>query len=449
MYDTIIIGAGSGGYSCAIRVAQLGGRVLIIENGEIGGCCTNRGCIPTKALLRSAKLFYDIKNAMRLGIKVENAKVDSETLFKRVDRVVSTTGKGIEQLLKSYGIDIIRGKAGINSPETVIVNNETFKTKNIVIATGSTPAHIQGIKPNGFILNSDSYFDYKKIPASVVILGGGAIGVEFANIFNFLGSKVTIVEMMDRIVPTEDIEVSEELEKVFKRYGITIYTKSQVNILDSKVEIIRDEKKFVLEPEKLLVAIGRKPVFDANELTKNGIDFNEKGIKVTDRMMTTVNNVYAIGDVTGKLMLAHVAIRQGIVAAHNIMGIDATMDYIAVPSCVYSKPEIGSIGLRSQDDASLKTGKFPFIASGKGRTDEEKEGFVKLVSKNNKVVGMHIIGGNATELVGEGSLLINNGINLEKIIGSIHPHPTFSESIIEAVEDITSHAINMLKKNFN
>lgn len=443
MYDAIIIGAGSGGYSCAVRAAQQGGKVLVVEKDKIGGCCTHRGCIPTKALLKTAKLFHDIKNAARLGIKLENPQIDKEAVFKRMDRVVSTTGKGIEQLLKSYGVETVNGNAVITGPDKVKVGNDEFETKNIVIATGSEPRNIPGLEPDGFIMNSDTFFDIKQIPESIVIVGGGAIGVEFANILAFCGSNVTVVEMMDHLAPAEDVDISIELEKIFKRYGIKIYTRASVNIIGNKVCVNTVDNKITLEPEKVLVAIGRKPVMNEDELKSVGISYGRQGINVNDRMQTNIENIYAIGDVTGKYLLAHVAMRQGVVAAQNITGMDTTMSYDAVPGCIYSKPEIASIGMRGRDDDSLKVGKFPFIASGKARTDEEKEGFVKVLSKDNRIVGVHIIGGTATELVGEAGLIINSKFNLEQITGSIHPHPTFSESIINAIEDVNNRAIDL------
>lgn len=447
MYDAIIIGAGSGGYACAIRIAQMGGKPLIIEKDKIGGCCTNRGCIPTKALLKSAKFFHDIKNASRLGIKIENPSLDNNAVFKRVDRVVSTTSKGIEQLLKSYDIEIVKGYATITNSNTVNVNSENFETKNIVIATGSTPRSIPGVEEDDFVINSDSFFDLKEIPGSMVIIGGGAIGVEFANILSFFGSKVTIVEMMDHIVPTEDVEISCELEKIFKRYGISVFTKSKINISEGKVTVESNENTSIIEPDKVLVAIGRKPVFNVDELEILGVNFSTHGIYVNDQLKTNINNIYAIGDVTGKYQLAHVAIRQGIIAAQNIMGKESTINYEAVPTCIYTKPEIGSIGVRSQDETSLAVGKSPFIANAKARTDEEKDGFIKLLSKDNKIVGMHIIGGTATEFLGEGSVILNSKLNLDTLAEAIHPHPTFSESISEAIEDIKGCAINIPKKN--
>ncbi len=445
MYDAIIIGGGSGGYACAVRIAQLGGRPLIIERDKIGGCCANNGCIPTKALLKSAKLFFDIKNAARFGIKVDNAQPDIETMFKRVERIVSTTRKGIEFLLKSHKVEVIAGDAKILDANRVEVNGDEFKARNLVVATGSAPKMIPGIVPGDFVMDSDSFFDYKQMPKSVVIVGGGAIGVEFANIFSFLGAETTIVEAMDNIVPTEDIEISIELEKIFKRYGIKIYTKSSANILDRKIEITTGEATIKMEPEKVLVAIGRKPVIDIDAFDNIGIKFNQNGIDTDSLMQTNIENVYAIGDVTGRYLLAHVAIRQGVVAAANIMGGSSRIDYRAVPSCIYTRPEIGSIGLRSRDGDGAQIGKFPFMASGKARADDDKEGFTKLVAIAGKIVGAHMIGGAATELTGEISAFINGGLDLDAISGFIHPHPTFSESIIQALEDINGKAIDLPK----
>ncbi|MGR3320217.1 MAG: dihydrolipoyl dehydrogenase, partial [Candidatus Anammoxibacter sp.] len=420
---------------------------LVIEKDKLGGCCANKGCIPTKALLKSAKLYHDIKNAARFGIKVETVKPDFGSIFKRVDRVVSSTRKGIELLLKSYNIEVVCGEAMLMAGKRVDVDGRIFEAKNIVISTGSIPIGIPGVNFNDFVLNSDSVFDLVKFPESMVIVGGGAIGVEFANVFSFFGTKVTIVEMADNIVPTEDIEVSVELEKIFKRYGIDIYTKSTANIKGGSVEIVTGENKVTLKSEKALIAIGRRPLIKEDDMKANGIEFNSSGIKTDDRMRTNVDNIYAIGDVTGKHQLAHVAIKQGVVAAHNIMGNDSTIDYSVVPSCIYTKPEIGSVGLRSQDDESLQTGKFPFISSGKARADEMKDGFVKVLSKDGKIVGVHIIGGCATELISEGGMLINEELDIKKIVKNIHPHPTFSESIVQAIDDINNSAVDLPKMN--
>lgn len=446
MYDAIIIGGGTAGYACAIRIAQLGGKPLLIEKDKLGGCCANKGCIPTKALLRSARLFYEVKEADRFGIKIDHAQADFEGIFKRIEKIVSYTRKGIEYLLNSYNIEIVYGEAKITARNRVAVNGKEFEAKNIAIATGSIPRALPGIAFNDFILNSDTFFDLNQFPKKAVIIGGGAVGVEFANILSFFDAEVNLVEMAGHIVPGEDAEISIELEKIFKRYGINIYTKSKADIRGNRVEIISGEDKLTIEPEKVIVAIGRRPLINEDNLRRIGIQFTSNGINVNNHLKTNIDNIYAIGDVTGKYLLAHVASRQAIVAGQNIMGLSSTIDYRAIPNCIYTRPEIGSIGLRSQDDKSLQAGKFPFVSSGKARTDDNKDGFIKALVKDDKVVGLHIIGGAATELIGEAGVLINSGISLDEAINSIHPHPTFSEGIVQALEDINDQAMDMPKK---
>jgi dihydrolipoamide dehydrogenase len=355
--DTVVIGSGPGGYVAAIRCAEFGHSVAIIEKADIGGVCTNTGCIPTKTLLESARLVREIKRGSRHGIKVSDLKVDFSKVMKRKESVVSRNSKGIQYLLKENDVEVIKGKAFVVDPHHVRVEAEDgsveLEAKYIIIATGSKERELPNVQIDGDqILGSEQMLTIDELPSSLLIIGGGAIGVEFAQIFTSFGTKVTIVELMDRILPMEDPSIGKVIAKVLKRLHVDIFTGSKVESLETTssgvLAKVSGDSDFEVETEKVLLSVGRVPSIDEDVIGRD-VEYDKRGIKVNEKMQTSVPNIYAIGDVTGKIMLAHVASQQAEVAASNICGIDAAMDYTLVPSCIYTSPEVASFGLDLED----------------------------------------------------------------------------------------------------
>jgi len=463
-YDAIIIGGGPGGYTCAIRITQLGGKACLIEEDKLGGTCLNRGCIPTKALLASAGLFFRIKKAKDFGVNVDNYSADFLAMMQRKDKVVTRLRMGVEYLLKNNGVEIIRGRGKIVGEKAVeVINNEqrvTINGKNLIIATGSKPMKIPGIDCDGInIVTSDEILTLTNLPASLLIIGGGVIGCEFACIFSEIGTKVTIVEMLPQIRPTEDEEIAKTLRGILEKRGIKIYTETKVEKADSRVPTEGGCNKVssklsngeTLQTEKVLVCTGRLPNSEGLGLEEIGVRLEKNRVVVDDKMRTNIDGVHAIGDVVGGILLAHVAMSEAVCAAENIMGEDAKMDYTAVPGCIFTFPEIGSVGFTQkkamESGMEIVIGKFPFTASGKALATGEAEGFVKVISdKSGKVLGVHIIGPEATNLIAEATLCIRNSIGIDGIARTIHAHPTLPEAVLEATLDVKGEAIHIPKK---
>ena len=434
MYDAVIIGAGPGGYVCAIEISKLGGKVCIVEKNGFGGTCTQRGCIPTKYLhsvgdfVRKASMSksYGIDSKIDLDYKILKSK-----MFTTVGKLAS----GIQLLLKDNGVEIIEGEAEIIAPNKVKVGSKILETKNVVIATGSTPASISGYDFKEKILSTDTFWSVEELPKSIAVIGGGYSGCEFASILNVLGCKVWLIEMEETLMPDNPQEIGKTLEKYMRIDGITVLT-------NSKVEKITDEGILVngqnIDVEKILVCVGRKPNISSDEMKKLGIEFNGKGIDVNKKMLTSVSNIYAIGDVAGKYELAHVASKQGEVAAHNITGHDNEMDYSVIPFCVFTFPEVAFVG-----DCSGKSGEFPLRANAKANCLEDTRGFLKVFEKNGICVGAIIIGTRASELIGEVTIAIKTQLKIEKFLEVIHAHPTLSEAFTEAVRDINGQSIHL------
>lgn len=454
----IVIGGGPGGYTCAIRIAQLGGKVCVVEEDKVGGTCLNRGCIPTKALLASAGLFSRIKKAKDFGINVDNYSMDFSAMMQRKDKIVTRLRMGVEYLLKNNGVEIIRGSGKIAGKGAVeVTNNEQqvmINGENIVIAAGSKPAKIPGIDCDGRnVVSSDEILSLASLPASLLIIGGGVIGCEFACIFSEIGTKVTIVEMLPQILPTEDEEIAKTLRGILEKRGIKIYTETKVDKVDSKQNTVTSELSNgeKIEAEKVLVCTGRAPNTKELGLDEAGVVLEKNKVVVDKRMCTNIEGIYAIGDAVGGILLAHVAMAEGVVAAENIMGEDVKVDYTAVPSCIFTFPEIGSVGLNEkkalESGAEIVIGKFPFTASGKALATGEAEGFVKVISdKSGKILGVHIIGPEATNLIAEAALCVQNNIDIDGIIKTIHAHPTLSEAVLEATLDTKGEAIHIPKR---
>lgn len=457
-----IIGAGPGGYVAALKAAQLGAQVTVIEDTEVGGTCLNRGCIPTKALVASAEALHKAKNLEEFGIDVAGQITPNlSKIMERKNKVVSTQVKGIRSLFKSWGVNLIEGRGMLLTPGKVEVqkkdgSTEILETDKIIIATGSRPAQIPIFPFDGeHILSSDDALNIKSIPKSLLIIGAGVIGCEFACIFKELGTEVTMVEMMPRAVLTEDPEISEILEKELKKKKIKLMTGVKVERVEGQHDGIHvylaDGKELVAE--KLLVSIGRSLNTENIGLEAVGIKKGARGeILVNEKMETNIEGIYAIGDVTGGILLAHMASKEGIVAAYNASGIEKKIDYSVVPAAIFTSPEIGSVGLRehqAQDKGiKIKTGHFQFRALGKAHAMGEIAGMIKIVADadTDKVLGVHIIGPHASDLVHEGALAIKAGLTVKEVADMIHAHPTLAEGLMEAAEDVHGEAIHAPKK---
>ncbi len=434
MYDAVIIGAGPGGYVCAIEISKLGGKVCIVEKNGFGGTCTQRGCIPTKYLhsvgdfVRKASMSksYGIDSKIDLDYKILKSK-----MFTTVDKLAS----GIQLLLKDNDVEIVEGEAEIISSNNVKVGSKILETKNVVIATGSTPVSITDYDSKEKILSTDTFWSIEELPKSIAVIGGGYSGCEFASILNALGCKVWLIEMEETLMPDNPREIGKTLEKYMRIDGITVLTNSKVEKITDNGILVNGQN---IDVEKILVCVGRKPNISSDEMKKLGIEFNSKGIDVNKKMLTSVSNIYAIGDITGKYELAHVASKQGEVAAHNITGHDSEMDYSVIPFCVFTFPEVAFVG-----DCSGKSGEFPLRANAKANCLEDTRGFLKVFEKNGICVGAIIIGTRASELIGEATIAIESQLKIEKFLEVIHAHPTLSEAFTEAVRDINGQSIHL------
>jgi len=434
MYDAVIIGAGPGGYVCAIEISKLGGKVCIVEKNGFGGTCTQRGCIPTKYLhsvgdfVRKASMSksYGIDSKIDLDYKILKSK-----MFTTVGKLAS----GIQLLLKDNDVEIVEGEAEIIAPNKVKVGSKILETKNVVIATGSTPVSISGYDFKEKILSTDTFWSMEELPKSIAVIGGGYSGCEFASILNVLGCKVWLIEMEEALMPDNPQEIGKTLEKYMRIDGITVLTNSKVEKITDNGILVNGQN---IDVEKILVCVGRKPNIGSDEMKKLGIEFGSKGIDVNKKMLTSVSNIYAIGDITGKYQLAHVASKQGEVAAHNITGHDSEMDYSVIPFCVFTFPEVAFVG-----DCSGKSGEFPLRANAKANCLEDTRGFLKVFEKNGICVGAIIIGTRASELIGEVTIAIKTQLKIEKFLEVIHAHPTLSEAFTEAVRDINGQSIHL------
>ncbi|MGQ9810594.1 MAG: dihydrolipoyl dehydrogenase [bacterium] len=442
-FDIIVIGAGIGGYTAALVAASGGARVAIVEKDLIGGTCLNRGCIPTKALLEITRhlTFARISSAVGLDLKV--GSIDLSKVVNHTNSVVSMLRDGVETLLRSRGISVFRGEARVENHGIVSVDGSLGKiqlvAKNLVIATGSVWSAIPGIEVDGeLIISSDHALIPSRIPARLVIVGGGAVGCEFAEIYSSLGSKVIVVEMMEQLLPGEDSEIARRLEGILRQKGIEVLTSSKVAEIKkgSSVEVVIHDGRMI-STSQVMIAVGRKPHLDGFGLEKLGINISARGIEVDSRMRTNIEGIYAVGDVTGKYMLAHVAMRQGIVAADNILGKESFMDYRSVPRCVYTSPEFAGLGvteeMASKEGLEISVSRTRLGQIGRAATMGEKIGLAKLIieNKTHKVIGFHILAPHASELIGEVALAIQHGLEVEKIAETIHAHPTISEIVWE------------------
>lgn len=458
----VVIGAGPGGYVAAIRAAQMGADVTVIEADEVGGTCLNRGCIPTKALLASTEALSKIKKAADYGLEISGdvtARLDK--IMARKDKVVATQVKGIRGLFKSWGVTLIEGRGRLMPGKKIEVTLKNGDTQElgadaIIVATGSRPAQIPVFPFDGEkIISSDEALSLESLPESLLIVGAGVIGCEFAFIYKELGVDVTMVEMMPRAVFTEDPEISEILERELKKKKIKLIKNiktEKVDITDGGVKAFLSDGK-TIEGQKMLVSIGRAVNSEDLGLAEVGVELGGRGeIPVDERMKTNVDGIYAIGDVTGGIMLAHVASKQGLVAVDNIMGHDAKMSYDVVPAAIFTHPEIGSVGLREhqcqEKEIDVKIGRFQFRALGKAHAMGEIAGMIKVIAEaeTDKVLGVHMIGPHASDLVHEAALAMEIGATSKQVAEMIHAHPTLAEGVMEACEDVHGMAVHMPKK---
>jgi dihydrolipoamide dehydrogenase len=448
-YEVVVIGGGPGGYVAAIRAAKLGKKVAIVEASDLGGTCLNRGCIPSKILLRHSEVLENIEKAKSWGIETGPVTISLSKMLNRKDQVIKQLRTGIGFLLKQGKIDIYNGLGEVQSNQEIIVKMKdkdeviTIIGEKIIIATGSSPIipPIEGMKEVSFY-TSDTIFDIDRIPDSIVIIGGGIIGVEFACIFSSLKVNVTMIEMGDRITPSEDPDVSKILTKELQKKGVRILTNTKVIRLkkgDSEQEVhieTADGHQDVIPVDDILLSVGRKPNHSASE--KLNLQLDGPFIKVNDQMQTSVPSVYAVGDVIGGWQLAHVASAEGVIAASNAAGQNEKINYKVVPRCVYTNPEIASVGLTEEEAAAqglnYKVVRVDHISNGKALALDEKEGFVKIIADTTygEILGVTIVGPHATEMIAEPSAFIHLEGTMEELASMIHPHPTVSESLYEA-----------------
>lgn len=460
-FDVIVLGSGPGGYVAAIRASQLGMKTAIIEKESLGGICLNWGCIPTKALLKSAQVFEYINNSEEFGISITNPSANFEKIIKRSRDVADKMSKGINFLMKKNKITVINGFGKLvknNSIEVTDTNDKksTYTGKNIIIATGARSRQLPNLKQdNKNIFGYRKAMTLEKKPKSIIIVGSGAIGVEFAYFFNSVGTKVTIVEYQKNIVPNEDNDVSRELYKIFKNKGIEILTDSSVDSAiykDGEVhaEISKEGTKTIIKAEKLLSAVGIQSNIENIGLEEINIKTENGKVSVNEFYETNVPNHYAIGDIVNGPALAHVASAEGIICVEKIANLNPeVIDYNNIPGCTYCSPEIASVGLTEEEAKSngyeVKIGKFPFSASGKASAAGKNQGFVKLIfeSKYGELIGAHMIGYNVTEMIAEIVAIRKLETTAHELIKTIHPHPTMSEAIMEAAAAAYGEVIHM------
>ena len=462
-FDLIVIGGGPGGYVCAIRAAQLGLKTACVESrGTLGGTCLNVGCIPSKSLLNSSELFSKAKNQFsNIGIETGDVKLNLNRMMTNKSKSVQILTKGVEFLFKKNKVTYIKGKGVLFSKNDVVVyqdNKKTsYKSKNIVIATGSSSVSLSGINiDEKNIISSTGALSLEKVPTNLVIIGGGYIGLEMGSVWSRLGSKVTVIEYLDHITPGMDREISKEFQKILTKQGIKFLLENKVTSVKNKnnqvlVDFVdnKTNKKSSLECDKVLVSVGRKPYTEGLNLTKLGIKKDKAGrIEVNKNFQTSLENIYAIGDVIKGPMLAHKAEEEGIAVAEILAGQSGHVNYDVVPGVIYTSPEVAAVGKTEEDLKNLKidykVGKFPFLANSRAKVNNESDGFVKILAdaKTDKVLGVHIIGPHCGDMIAEMALAMEFGASSEDIARTCHAHPTHTEAIKEAALAVDKRPIH-------
>ena len=500
IYDLGIIGGGPAGYSAAIRAAQKGFSVVLFEKDSMGGVCLNRGCIPTKTILHCSDFYKSLKKADKFGIEISDKKFDYEKIFNRKNDIVLKIQKSLTKLVQSFGIEIVCEEAKLIAQDKIEANENIYQCKNIILATGSKPANIKGLETDGqFILNSNDILNLKEIPENILIVGSGAIGVEWARIFNALDKNVTVVELAERLLPLADVDVSKRLDRLFKKNKIKFFTGTKVESINDKTVLlsncprkIRDKEhsaeqkltkcQFLREEDvneflechlekvssggskvrgdncdtrldgqeftfdMVLCAIGREPVLP--QIEGISIDLNGKFVKVDDNFRTNISNIFAVGDLVGKMLLAHSAVHQAVSVIDYITEQkQCHFDTNSVPSVIYGNPEIAWVGKTEEMLAGLeyKVSNFPVAALGKAMADDEIDGFVKVLSVDNKIVGAHIVSPEASALVQQFALMIDNELKTDDILKTVFAHPTYSEAVFESVLGLDSMSLSLPK----
>ena len=449
MFDLIVIGGGPAGYVGAIRAAELGAKVALVERAELGGTCLNWGCIPTKALLKSAQVYLYCRNAKSFGVAIEgDVKADLKAMVARSRQVAQMTGRGVEMLLKKSGVEVITGSATLVSDHEVAVGDAVYSAKNILLATGASPREVPSIPiDHTHILSSRDALVLEELPESMVVVGSGAIGSEFAFLYASLGVKVTVVEYMPQFMPLLDAEVSAAAERAFRRQRITVMTDTAVKgvtVANGKC-VIEVEQKGVaklIEADKVLSAVGIKSNIDGLGLDKVGVEIERDKIVVDSKFQTSVPTIYAVGDIIASPALAHIASAEAINCVEQLFGKSPlAIDYSLTPACIFTTPEIASVGLTEEQaqkqGLEYKVARYNFASSGKAAAAGDRDGFIKLIfDENNKLRGAHIIGANVVEMLGEPSVAMALGATAEDIASTIHAHPSLCEGIYEAAKSI-------------
>ena len=456
MYDIIIIGGGPGGYVAAIKAGQLGMKVALVEKDNVGGVCLNWGCIPTKAMLKSAKVYKQFMHAENYGLKIadkSSIEVDLKSLKKRKDVIVRRLTGGVKGLLKKAGVEIINGLGTVLSPNKVQVNDTVYETKNVILATGAHPfippvEGLQEVYDKGIGLTAKEILELETLPKELAIIGGGVIGVEFATLYSNLGTKVTIIERLDNLLMPIDDEVRDAYLKLLKNDNLTVITGGSVTkVSDNELQYEKDGTTHTVSFDKVLISVGTRP--NLKGLEQLHLETNNQGVVTNERMETNVKGVYAIGDMNGIMMLAHVASAEGLVAVENIHGEDKVMDYTKVPYGIYGFPEIAFVGRTEQqlikDGVEYKKSTFPLSANGKALAEGESDGFIKVLAdtKYGELLGVHILAMNATDMISEAVTSMELEGTVFEIAKAIHPHPTLSEIVMEAAHGIIDKPIHL------
>lgn len=461
-FDVVVLGGGPGGYVAAIKASQLGLKTAVVEREKIGGVCVNWGCIPTKALLKNAEIYETLKHAKDWGYSFDNLRFDFKQVIKRSRDVAEANSKGGDFLMKKNKIEVIKGtgkfldKSTLSVTDTAGKESVQVKAKHIIIATGARARMLPNLKADGKrILTSTEAMIVQDVPKSIAIIGAGAIGIEFAYLFNTFGAKVTVIEMLPGILPVEDEEISQTLSKIFTKKGIDIHTNTKVDKVDVGANDVtltisgKDGNK-TIKADQCLVAIGVQGNIENIGLEKIGVTTEKGWIKVDEYYRTNVTGVYAIGDIIGAPWLAHVASHEGIVCVEKIAGKEThPIDYTSIPGCTYCQPQVASIGLTEkmakEKGFQVKVGKFPFSASGKARAINERDGFVKVIfdAKYGELLGAHILGSEATEMIAEYGIAKLLEATYKEIGNTIHAHPTLSEAMMEAALDAYGEAVHI------
>jgi dihydrolipoamide dehydrogenase len=462
--EIVVIGGGPGGYVAAIRAAQLGGKVTLIEKDTLGGTCLNRGCIPSKALLHSVEVLQSVKEAGQYGIDVPSVSVDLARMMARKNRVVSQLVSGVGSLLAGNKVEVIKGTARLKAGKQIEVNDAqgqkcTLQAQKIIIATGARAIKlpIPGADSPTGIVPAESILNISAIPKSLLMIGGGVVGLEMTTILTRLGGKVTVVEMLPHVLPAEDEELTNIITKALQDDGVAVYTGAKVTKIEDApggklVTVAAKDGEKKIEAEIVAIAVGYRPDTADLGLEEAGIAAVKGAIQANQRMETNVPGIYAVGDCIGKIMLAYIAMAEGEVAADNAMGKDTCMDYNVVPRCVFLMPELAAVGLTEADAVNsgfqVKVGKFPFAANGMAAILGERRGMVKIVTeeKTGQILGVHIVGPRATDLIAEATLAMKLELTTEELIATIHSHPSLCEAVREAALDISGEMIHFISR---